>query len=296
MPISSMTGFGRGEGVIEGHAWVWETRSVNARGLDVRCRLPSGFEVLEPAVRQRFAARLKRGNISAALTLLHGGGGTQVRINPDVLEQVLAVLSALQQRLPQSPPPAIEGVLALRGVVETLDAVPSGEARAALDAALLASLDATVDALAQQRRSEGERLAAVLRQHLMRIEELCRRAADLAATQPAAIQARLQEQLAALLAGQPDLPAERIAQEVALLATRADVREELDRLRAHHQQATALLADAGPVGRQLDFLCQEFNREANTLCSKSTDIELTRVGLELKAVIDQLREQVQNIE
>ena len=296
MAISSMTGFGRGEGALDATAWLWEVRSVNARGLDVRCRLPSGFEVLEPAVRQRFNARLKRGNISAVLTLLQCGGIAQIRINADVLEQILAHVSALQQRLPQSPPPAIEGILALRGVVEALDAIPSGEARAALDAALLASLEAVVDALVQQRRSEGGRLAAVLDQHLQRIDELCRRATALATTQPAAIQARLEEQLALLLAGQPALPVERLAQEVALLATRADVREELDRLRAHHQQATALLGDTGPVGRQLDFLCQEFNREANTLCSKSADIELTRVGLELKGVIDQLREQVQNIE
>jgi uncharacterized protein (TIGR00255 family) len=291
-----MTGFGRGQGVLEAHAWVWEVRSVNARGLDVRCRLPSGFEGLEPPIRQRLGARLKRGNVSTALTLLQGGGGGQIQINADVLEQILTVVAALQQRLPQSPPPTIEGILALRGVVETQDAIPSGEARAGLDAAVLASLEPVIEALVQQRRSEGGRLATVLGQHLDRIEELCRRAAALAAAQPAAIQARLEEQLSVLLAGQPALTADRLAQEVALLATRADVREELDRLRAHHQQAAALLAGTTPVGRQLDFLCQEFNREANTLCSKSADIELTRVGLELKGVIDQLREQVQNIE
>jgi uncharacterized protein (TIGR00255 family) len=291
-----MTGFGRGEGALDAHTWVWEVRSVNARGLDVRCRLPSGFEVLEPAIRHRFAARLKRGNVSAVLNLVQCGGGAEVRINPDILERILAVVAALQERLPQSPPPAIEGLLAIRGVVETLDAIPTGDARAGLEAALLASLEPVVDGLVQQRQTEGERLAAVLNQHLIRIDELCQRATALAAMQPAAIQARLQEQLSELIANQPGLPAERLAQEVALLATRADVREELDRLRAHHQQAKALLTEAAPVGRQLDFLCQEFNREANTLCSKSADIELTRVGLELKGVIDQLREQVQNIE
>ncbi len=296
MAISSMTGFGRGEGALDAHAWGWEVRSVNARGLDVRCRLPGGFEGLEPAVRQRFAARLKRGNISAVLNLLHSGAGAEIRINPDVLERVLAAVAALQQRLPQAPPPAIEGLLALRGVIETSDAIPSVEARAALDAALLDSLDLVIDGLIQQRRTEGGRLTAALNEHLSRIDELCRRANALAATQPSAIQARLEEQLATLLANQPALPMERLAQEVALLATRADVREELDRLRAHHQQATALLRAAAPVGRQFDFLCQEFNREANTLCSKSADIELTRIGLELKGVIDQLREQVQNIE
>lgn len=296
MAISSMTGFGRGEGSLDAHGWVWEVRSVNARGLDVRCRLPNGFEALEPSVRQRIAARLKRGNVSATLNLQHRSGGSEIRINPDVLDQVLAISSALQQRLPQSPPPTIEGLLALRGVIETTDALPTGDERTALDAALLASLDPAIDALFLQRQTEGERLRVVFDQHLIRIDQLCQRAAELAPTQPAAIQARLEEQLASLLAGQSTLPADRLAQEVALLATRADVREELDRLRAHHAQATGLLGGAVPVGRQLDFLCQEFNREANTLCSKSVDIELTRVGLDLKAVIDQVREQVQNIE
>ncbi|MFO1127186.1 MAG: YicC/YloC family endoribonuclease [Rhodospirillales bacterium] len=296
MTISSMTGFGRGEGALNAHAWVWEVRSVNARGLDVRCRLPNGFEGLEPAVRQRFAAHLNRGSVTASLNLTHTASGGQVRINEDVLEQYLAAASALRQRLPDSPPPAIEGVLALRGVVETGDNVVCGEARAELDAALLLSLDPVIDALVQQRRTEGGRLAAILGEHLARIDALCQQATALAATQPAAIQVRLETQLSLLIAGQPALPAERLAQEVALLATRADVREELDRLRAHHQQALGLVADAAPVGRRLDFLCQEFNREANTLCSKSADIDLTRVGLDLKSVIDQLREQVQNVE
>lgn len=155
MTISSMTGFGRGEGALNAHAWVWEVRSVNARGLDVRCRLPNGFEGLEPAVRQRFAAHLNRGSVTASLNLTHTASGGQVRINEDVLEQYLAAASALRQRLPDLPPPAIEGVLALRGVVETGDNVVCGEARAELDAALLLSLDPVIDALVQQRRTEG---------------------------------------------------------------------------------------------------------------------------------------------
>lgn len=291
-----MTGFARGEGRLDGRSWLWEARSVNARGLDVRCRLPAGFEGLEPTVRQRFGQRLKRGSLNISLGFLAAASAPAIRINTDVLDRLVALVPELQRRLPQSPAPSIDGLLAVRGVVEQLEEAPTADARAALDAAILASLEPLIEALIGQRRQEGERLAAVLQAQLDRIGDLTRRAAALAAVQPAALQARLAEQLAQLLDGQPPVPPERLAQEVALLATRADVREELDRLDAHQQAATALLAGPPPIGRQLDFLCQEFNREANTLCSKSTDIALTRVGLDLKTVIDQFREQVQNIE
>lgn len=296
MTIASMTGFARGEGRNEACAWTWELKSVNARGLEVRCRMPPGFEALEQGVRQRVAASLKRGNISAALSLTWSVGQQGVRINTEVLEQVLALVPQIESRLRESRPPGIDGLLALRGVIDVLDPTPTGEARAALEASLLAGLDPVLASLSEVRRAEGGRLEAVLRDHLRRLADLCDRARRLASAQPAAIFARLSDQLAALLGQSPALTPERLAQEAALLAAKADTREELDRLRAHHQAALALLDGGGPVGRQLDFLCQELNREANTLCAKSADIELTRVGLDLKATVEQVREQVQNIE
>jgi uncharacterized protein (TIGR00255 family) len=294
--IHSMTGFARAEGEAAGQSFAWEVRSVNARGLEIRCRLPSGFEGLEPAVRRQMAQAFKRGSLVATLSVAKAAGGTEVRINEPVLEQILRLVEAVQRRLPASPPPRIEGLLALRGVIESGDEMLPGDAREAFSAMLLAALDQALSRLLQERRSEGGRLAQMLSGHLERLAALEAQAADLASGQPAAIEARLREQLAALLESETSIAPDRLAQEVALLATRADTREELDRLRSHCEAGRALLEQGGLVGRQLDFLCQELNREANTLCAKSTDIALTRVGLDLKAVIDQVREQVQNLE
>lgn len=291
-----MTGFARREGHFEGVAWTWEAKSVNARGLDVRCRLPAGLEALEPLARQRVAASMKRGNVSVNLQVTWAGSQQAIRVNEDVLAQLLTLVASVQRRLPGCRPSSAEGLLGLRGVIEVLDPLPTGDARLALEAALLQGLDATLVALVAVRRAEGQRLATVLGDHLSRLAEQAARARDVASLQPTAILARLQQQLSALLADVPALSAERLAQEAALLAAKADPREELDRLHAHHQAAEALLQEKGPVGRQLDFLCQELNREANTLCSKSADIELTRLGLDLKATVEQVREQVQNIE
>lgn len=296
MAIQSMTGFARGDGSTDGFSWVWEMRSVNARGLDVRCRLPSGFEMLEATVRQRVAGRMRRGNVMVTLNFSSVAGASMVKINHEVLEQMLAVAGELHRRLPDSPPPTVEGLMALRGVIETSDGETAAETRARLEEALIQTLGPAIDALVAQRHREGDQLAQVLGGHVDVIGRLVDQAMELAAGQPAAIQARLSEQVAALLVNQPGLPAERLAQEVAVLAVRADPREELDRLKVHQSAATSLLAGSGPMGRQLDFLCQEFNREANTLCSKSADMALTSVALELKTVIDQMREQVQNIE
>ncbi len=296
MGLASMTGFARQEGQYQGATWTWEVKSVNARGLDVRCRLPAGLEALEPLARQRIAAAMKRGNVSVNLQLAWAPTQQAVRINEQVLAQMLALVAALEQRLPGCRPSSAEGLLGLRGVIDVLDPLPTGDAREALEAALLDSLDGALAALLVVRRSEGERLAAILSDQLGRLEALSEQARSLASTQPAAIFARLQQQLAVLLSEAPGLSPDRLAQEAALLAAKADAREELDRLRAHGQAAAGLLRGNGAVGRQLDFLCQELNREANTLCSKSGDIELTRVGLDLKATVEQVREQVQNIE
>jgi uncharacterized protein (TIGR00255 family) len=296
MTVASMTGFARVEGQADACSWMWELKSVNARGLEVRCRLPQGFEALEQQVRQGAAAVLKRGNLSAALSLTWIGVQQGVRINADVLEQVLALVPQIKSRLGECRPPSADGLLSLRGVIDVLDPMPTGEARAALESTLLAGLDRALASLSEVRRAEGARLGAVLREQLQRLAALGERARELASAQPAAIFARLSDQVAVLLGQSPALTPERLAQEAALLAAKADAREELDRLRAHHQAALALLDRGGPVGRQLDFLCQELNREANTLCAKSGDIELTRIGLDLKLTVERIREQVQNIE
>ncbi len=291
-----MTGFGRTEGQTDGCAWVWELRSVNGKGLDIRCRLPAGFEVLEPPSRGRVAALFKRGNISLNLTLERTAQAGSVRLNEAVLDQIMALLPEIESRLPRAAPPSAERLLALRGVIEVVDEMPGGDERVALETALLDGLDEALQALASMRRQEGARLLSVLVEQLDRIAALCSQAEALAAMQPAAIFERLRQQIAALGETVPALPEERLAQEVALLATKVDTREELDRLKSHLDAVRALLAGDDAVGRRLDFLCQEFNREANTLCSKSADVELTAVGIELKAVIEQFREQVQNIE
>lgn len=296
MAISSMTGFARSVGQANDCAWAWEVRSVNGKGLDARCRLPAGFEALELKSRERATRKLKRGSVWMNLTVTRSVRQADIQVNTDALDRVIAMLPDIQQRLPEFRPTSAESLLGLRGMIEIIDQQPSEEERAALDTALLDGLDRTLDALVAMRQEEGARMATVLGGHLERIGALCEEAQRLAAMQPDAIRERLREQVAALLEGTPALPEERLAQEVAVLAAKADTREEVDRLKAHREATAVLLSGQGPVGRKLEFLCQEFNREANTLCAKSSDVELTRVGIDLKATIDQLREQVQNIE
>jgi len=294
--ISSMTGFSRSEGQKDTRAWTWELKSVNGRGLDVRCRLPSGFEGLEQPVRDRVAARCKRGSIAVTLTVIRAEGDGGYRINQAVLAELLATLPQIRKQVPDAATPSIDGLLGLRGVIEPIEDALDDEAKAAMEAAMLADLKTALDALATMRGDEGARLAPALRSRLDDIARLTAAAEELAALQPAAIRKRLKAQIEELIADVPAIPEERLAQEAAILMNKADMREELDRLKAHGEAARALMRANGAVGRKLDFLCQEFNREANTLCSKSQDVELTRIGIELKAAIEQLREQVQNIE
>lgn len=296
MAISSMTGFARGESTADGCTWTWEVRSVNARGLEMRCRLPAGFEGLEPLVRQRVGTAIRRGNLLITLTLSFAVGSANVRVNEAVLAKILDLLPDIERRLPGAAPATASAILGLRGVIETDDGLPSGDARSRLEAELISHFGTVVAQLVATRQAEGARLQTVLEGQTERIAQLQSDASALAATQPAAIFARLKEQLHALSASVPALGEDRLAQEAAVLTVKADPREELDRLNAHVLAARALLGAEGPVGRQLDFLCQELNREANTLCAKSADVELTRIGIDLKTVIDQLREQVQNIE
>jgi uncharacterized protein (TIGR00255 family) len=289
--LASMTGFARTEGSAAGLAWVWEVRSVNGRGLDLRFRLPPGWDALEPGLREAAGKALKRGNVTANLSVKRE---TEQRLVADTeaLEQALALALDLHKRIPGSPVPRAEALLGLPGVMRPAQADETVPDTAAVAAAFTRALEALVMA----RHGEGARLAAVITNLLDEIASLHRLAAEQAADQPAAQRARVMENLTALLREAPTLPEERIAQEVALLAARSDVREELDRLASHIEAARALLREALNIGRRFDFLVQEFNREANTLCSKSASVALTATGLKLKATIEQLREQVQNIE
>jgi uncharacterized protein (TIGR00255 family) len=219
-----------------------------------------------------------------------------VRLNEAVLADVVAALERLRARLPDAAPPALDGILSLRGVLETVDETDDEAARAMLARAILADLDGALDALVADRQREGAAIGAVLRSRLDAVEAAVRAAEASPARQPEAIRARLKEQIETLVQASPALDPDRLHQEAVMLATRADIREEIDRLTAHVAAARALLAESGPVGRRLDFLAQEFNREANTLCAKANDRELTTIGLELKALVDQFREQVQNLE
>jgi uncharacterized protein (TIGR00255 family) len=291
----SMTGFARSEGTVDGLSWAWELRSVNGRGLELRFRLPPGFDALEPQLREAAGRRLKRGNVTANLTVRRE---EQARLaaDPVALEQMLALALALAARIPGAEPPRAEALLALPGVLRQTNAAETGETAAAALLAAQQGFLTALDGLDAARAGEGARLGLILAGQLDEIAALRGRAAGEAAGQPAAQQARMMETVRVLLGEIPALPAERIAQEVAVLAARSDVREELDRIEAHLHAASALLAEGEAIGRRLDFLVQEFNREANTLCSKSASVPLTTTGLKLKAAIEQLREQVQNVE
>jgi uncharacterized protein (TIGR00255 family) len=293
--LSSMTGFARSEGALEGLSWAWELRSVNGRGLDLRFRLPTGFDALEPALREEAGKRLKRGNVTANLTVKREEQQRLVA-DPVALDQMLALALELSNRIPGSEPPRAEALLALPGELRQTAAAETDEMAAAQRAAAHKGFVTALEGLAAARANEGARLVAVLTGQIDEIAALCARAGEEAAGQPAAQRARMMETVRSLLAEIPALPEERIAQEVALLAAKSDVREELDRLDAHLHAASALLAEGANIGRRFDFLVQEFNREANTLCSKSASVALTTTGLKLKATIEQLREQVQNIE
>ncbi len=292
-----MTGFAREAGTLpDGAAYAWELKSVNGRGLDLRLRLPNGLDALEPALREAAARRLKRGNVQVGLSL-RAELRPALAPDPVALDQAVRLAQELAQRL-GAPPPRAEALLALPGVMRTETAEPDEAAESSRRAALLVGFERALDGLVAARGAEGARLAAILAALLDEIEALCAAAAAEAATQPAQQRDRWLESLAALLddKARARIPEERLAQEVALLATKSDVREELDRLAAHIAAARALVAAGEGAGRKLDFLVQEFVREANTLCSKSASVALTRTGLDLKAAIERLREQAANVE
>ena len=295
MVLSSMTGFARGHGVSGPYAWAWEVKSVNGKGLDVRLRLPPGWDAIEAPVRARAAERLARGSIQATLTAERSGVVPVVRINAPVLDAILTTLRELAPRIETSPP-SLDGLLSLKGVMDVSDLAENEDERRNAETAAIAGFAEAIAALFEMRQREGATLARILKSRLEQIAALVGRAENAPGRRVEAIRARLAEQVATLLAQSDRFDPDRLHQEAILLATKADVREELDRLAAHVAQARQLIAGGGAVGRRLDFLAQEFNREANTLCAKSSDVELTNIGLELKATVEQFREQVQNVE
>lgn len=293
MPLSSMTGFAESAGAQGGLAWRWEAKSVNGRSLDLRLRMPPGLDGIEAPARKLASTRFQRGSLQVSLSLEPQESARGLSIDAAALASAVKLAREIAAETGLAPA-RVDGILALKGVIVAEESAPADPmSRALRDAAVLESLANAFDALVKERLNEGAKLAALLTSQLNEIARLTQEAGTLAATQPAALKERLEGQLKDLLGS---LPQERLAQEAALLAAKADVREELDRLAAHVEDARAMLADGQGVGRKLDFLAQEFNREANTLCSKSSDIALTRVGLALKAVIDQFREQSQNVE
>lgn len=295
MTLKSMTGFARTDGVQGDTSWFWEVRSVNGRSLDLRLRLPSGLERLEADVRGLCQQTLARGNCTLNLGIKREAGQMEIRLNDAALGQALAVAQRAQG-LTDLTPVRLDTLLAMRGVVETAEPEESEEQRAAMTRAFLAGLKAALDQLVAARAAEGERLQRVIETQLSTIEELVASATAAMVRQPDLFAERLSEQIARLSDVGATFEPERLHQEALLLATKADIQEELDRLRAHVAAAIELIASGKPAGRKLEFLAQEFNREANTICSKAAGIEISRIGLELKAVIDQLREQVMNIE
>lgn len=294
MTLQSMTGFARSEGTIGTTRFVWELRSVNGKGLDFRLRMPGSFDHLEQAVRKAVPQRFTRGNVQATLSVTQDAAGLVPVINEEALESLLSVADRLKARLGGAAL-SLDGLLAMRGIVEMREPEPDEAEADASDAAVLAGFEAALADLAAARAEEGAALKTVLEAHLATIETLNQAIASDPSLTTETIRARLAEQLSLIL-DDGSLDRQRLHAEVALIATKADLREEVDRLKAHVAAGRDLLARGGPVGRRLDFLAQEFNREANTICSKSNAASVTQNGMELKVVIDQLREQVQNIE
>jgi len=291
MTLASMTGFARVDGATGPYAWAWEVRSVNAKGLELRLRLPAGWDAIEPELRKRAGAVVVRGTLHANLSVQRTGVAPVVRINEPVLAAILATMRDVAKRS-DAAPPTVDGILALKGVMEVVEDTEGEEERRAAQEAVIVGFSAVMARLAEMRAHEGDALGA----RLDEIAALTQRAETVPGRGPEAIKARLAEQIATLLDGSNRFDPDRLHQEALLMASKADIREELDRLVAHIAQARHLLKTGGPIGRKLDFLSQELNRESNTLCAKSNDVELTNIGLELKTVVEQFREQVQNLE
>ena len=295
MALSSMTGFARSHGTSGPYAFEWELKSVNAKGFDLRVRLPPGWDDLEAFAKKRAADVLSRGTVYANLNLKRTNAISTVRINEDVLGSIVKVAGVLAGKI-DAVAPSIDGLLAIKGVIELVEPETNEAEDEAAKAAASAAFDQALVELVEMRQREGLTLGQILSQRMEEIECLARQAEAAPGRKPDAIRARLAEQIAALLETSDRFDPDRLNQEALLLAAKADIREELDRIASHVSQARDLIGKGGPVGRRLDFLAQEFNREVNTCCSKSNDLELTQTGLEMKNVVEQFREQVQNLE
>jgi len=295
MVLSSMTGFARSQGASGPYTFEWELKSVNAKGFDLRLRLPQGWDELEAFAKKRAAEMLSRGTIYANFNVKRADALSTVRINEDVLAAVVKVASSLAGRI-DAVAPSIDGLLAIKGVIEVVEPERNEEEDKAATAAAAAAFDEALKNLAAMRRREGEALGQILSQRMDEMEALAKKAEAAPGRRPEAIRARLAEQIAALLETSDRFDVDRLNQEALLIAAKADIREELDRIASHIAQAREIIRKGGAVGRRLDFLAQEFNREVNTTCSKSNDVELTNTGLEMKNVVEQFREQVQNLE
>lgn len=294
MTISGMTGFARAEGEHAGQRWIWELKSVNGRGLDLKLRTPAGYDALEPAVRAATNAKFKRGSVQASLNIARDAAAAPpIKIDLELAERLIA---AGEQFKGRAAKPRWDGILGVRGVVQSEDAVEqTEEERAALEAALIAGFNSALEGLAQARQAEGRTLAGIFGDAADKLDAGIAAARTTAAAAPAAALERIRQRLESL-APELKIDPQRLAQEAAIAATRADVQEELERLSAHAAELRSLITKPEPAGRRLDFLSQELTREANTLCSKSADLELTRIGLDLKTVVDQIKEQAANVE
>jgi uncharacterized protein (TIGR00255 family) len=295
MALSSMTGFARSHGTSGPYTFEWELKSVNAKGFDFRMRLPPGWDDVELTARKRATELLSRGTVYANLNIKRSSAASNIRINEDVLAAVVKIAGQLAARI-DAVAPSIDGLLSIKGVIEVAEPEANEAEEQAARVAVAASFEEALSSLIDMRKREGATLGDILKQRLDQIEQLAGQAEKAPGRQPEAIRARLAEQIAALIEASDRFDSDRLNQEALLMATKADIREELDRIASHLSQARSLLGKGGAVGRRLDFLAQEFNREVNTCCSKSNDLELTNTGLEMKNVVEQFREQVQNLE
>jgi uncharacterized protein (TIGR00255 family) len=295
MALSSMTGFARSHGASGPYTFEWELKSVNAKGFDLRMRLPPGWDDLEALAKKRAGEVLSRGTVYANLNVKRANAVSAIRINEDVLASIVRVAGVLASKI-DAVAPSIDGLLSIKGVIEVVEPESDQAEDKAAKAAAATAFEAALANLVEMRQREGIALGQILAQRMDEVEKLARKAEAAPGRKPDAIKARLAEQIAALLESSDRFDADRLNQEAIMIATKADIREELDRIASHIAQAREMIGKGGPVGRRLDFLAQEFNREVNTCCSKSNDLELTNTGLEMKNVVEQFREQVQNLE
>jgi uncharacterized protein (TIGR00255 family) len=295
MALSSMTGFARSHGTSGPYAFEWELKSVNAKGFDLRMRLPPGWDEIETVARKRATEVLSRGTVYANLIVKRGNALSTVRVNEDVLNSILRIAGDLAGKI-DAVAPSVDGLMAIKGVIEVVEPEADEAEDKAAKAAVAAAFEEALTALVAMRKREGTTLGEILSQRMNEIEALAKKAEAAPGRKPEAIRARLAEQIAALLESSDRFDSDRLNQEAIMIAAKADIREELDRIASHISQTREMLGKGGPVGRRLDFLAQEFNREVNTCCSKSNDLELTNTGLEMKNVVEQFREQVQNLE